>query len=368
MLVNGFELYPNADPLRGELWAGQVLEDEASEKIGHVKNVKEWVESMEQEEDSDRDSDHDHEDNKKQHKNRKYHKNRKHRKHRKTLPQNLGFGLRTSSSPQTSSDPADLATAAADQEIIDLNLQILEVGTAFVSGIPSVEIKLLRDVKTQKLMIGNIETAASNEDSGVPVPFMGVVPDQDQKEEEKCDNFLCRLLEGFRDKVKEGKKAWGKKMGGCHGGGHGMGVGMGQSVPVVEVEEGDDERVMPVVEIDIERIDFKESEDGTWEIVASPVEVEEQQAEEEEEKKIKDLLEDVPEQEDAEGHHGWRHGHHHGGMHRYEHSWGQLLKSITAHVLLPVLIGIVAGVSVSLYVFSLLFFPFLPHLPYLNNR
>ena len=349
LLVNGFELYPNADPLRGELWAGQVLEG-AGPQPKPVKDVKEWVEKMDEvnsdhEHDSDHDSDH--EDNKK-HKNRK-HKNRKHRnRHPKTLPQNLGFGLRTSL-PQASSDPADALTL---QEIIDLNLQILEVGTAFVSGIPSVEIKLLQDSKTQKLMIGNIETTtASNEDSGVPVPFMGVAPEE---KEEECDNFICRLLEGFREKVKEGKEAWGKKMmGGCHGG-----HGMGQSVPAVEeVTTEDGERKMPVVEIDIERIDITESEDGTWEIVASPVDVEKEQQVEEDEK-IKDLLDEVPPQEESEeGHRGW-HGHHHGGMHRYEHSWGQLLKSITAHVLLPVLVGIIAGVSVSLYVFSILPPPF----------
>ncbi|KAK3952929.1 hypothetical protein QBC32DRAFT_211424 [Pseudoneurospora amorphoporcata] len=320
LLVNGFELFPNADPLRGELWAGQVLEGDDPQPAP-VKNVKQWVEQME---DDHSDHDSDQEDNKK-------HKNRKHRNRKpKTLPQNLGFGLRTSL-PQASSDPAD---ALASQEIIDLNLQILEVGTAFVSGIPSVEIKLLRDAKTQKLMIGNIETTASNEDSGVPVPFMGIA-----EEKEECDNFLCRLLEGFKEKVKEGKEAWGKKMSGCHGGhGHGMGQ------PAEEVTE-DGEREMPVVEIDIERIDITESEDGTWEIVASPVNVEKEVEVEEEEKEIKDLLDDVEQEPEHDGWHG--HGYHHGGMHRYEHSWGQLLKSITAHVLLPVLIGIVAGVSVS---------------------
>ncbi|KAK3354783.1 hypothetical protein B0H65DRAFT_449651 [Neurospora tetraspora] len=338
LLVNGFELFPNADPLRGELWAGQALEAGGPE---HVRTGKvEDMEHKEEEEKSDHkhDSDHEHDDDKRKHKNRK-HKNRKHRnRHPKTLPQNLGFGLRTSL-PQVSSDPAEQSTAAVTQEIIDLNLQILEVGNAFVSGIPSVEIKLLRDSVTQKLMIGNIETAASNEDNGIPVPFMGVVPDQ---KEDECDNFLCRLLEGFREKVKSGKETWGKHMGGCHGGhGHGMGQA-DDNKPVEEATQEGDQREMPVVEIDIERIDITESEDGTWEIVASPVE------EVEEEKKIKDLLDEVPEQEASEEHHGWNgHGHHHGGMHRYEHSWGQLLKSITAHVLLPVLIGIVAGVSVS---------------------
>jgi hypothetical protein len=58
------------------------------------------------------------------------------------------------------------------------------------------------------------------------------------------------------------------------------------------------------------------------------------------------------------GHHG-HHGHHGGppgwvGMHHNpgpggpEHSWGQLFKNIASHILLPVAIGIVAGVSVSL--------------------
>ncbi|EAA35287.1 hypothetical protein GE21DRAFT_257 [Neurospora crassa] len=346
LLVNGFELFPNADPLRAELWAGQILEGDGAPKP--LRDAKEWVEKMEEEDDDDDQSDHDDsndrekqhqqqqdDDHKKQHKNRK-HKNRKHRNRKpKTLPQNLGFGLRTSL-PQVSTDPAEQATAAANQEVIDLNLQIVEVGNAFVSGIPSVEIKLLRDSVTHKLMIGNIETAPSNEDSGVPVPFMGVIPDdQTKQEQQECDNFLCRLLEGFREKVKEGKEAWGKKMGGCHGDEDDM-EEHGMMIMPAEEEEVGSEREMPVVEIDVERIDITEGQDGTWEIVASPV-----QEDVEQEQKIKDLLDEVPQQESEE------HGHHHGGMHRYEHSWGQLLKSITTHVLLPVLVGIVAGVSVS---------------------
>ncbi|KAK3388981.1 hypothetical protein B0T20DRAFT_90459 [Sordaria brevicollis] len=323
LLVNGFELFPNADPLRAELWAGQVLEGD-----GHVRTGK--VENMHHDNDDD-DDNHSDSDNEKDDDNKKkqHHKNKKHRKHRnrkpKTMPQNLGFGLRTSSSQPSAEQAA--------QEIIDLNLQILEVGNAFVQGIPAVEIKLLRDQTTQKLMIADIDTTTPNEDSanGIPVPFMGVAPSQPEPE---CDNFLCKLLKGFSDKVKEGKEAWAKKMkGGCHG-------MMGQSASATAVEE-EEHREMPVIEIDIERIDF-DGEDGTWEIVSAPVE----EQEEEEEKKIKDLLDEVPQQEDESPENGW-HGHHHGGMHRYEHSWGQLMKSITAHVLLPVLVGIVAGVLVS---------------------
>ena len=54
------------------------------------------------------------------------------------------------------------------------------------------------------------------------------------------------------------------------------------------------------------------------------------------------------------GHPGAGHGHghgHHGGGHRGEqpeHTFGKLVKNIFMHILLPVLIGIVAGVSVSL--------------------
>lgn len=47
------------------------------------------------------------------------------------------------------------------------------------------------------------------------------------------------------------------------------------------------------------------------------------------------------------------HFRHHGqhGMHdrfRHHHSWGQLFKSIALHIVLPILIGVIAGVSVSL--------------------
>ncbi|KAK3330936.1 hypothetical protein B0H66DRAFT_528281 [Apodospora peruviana] len=55
------------------------------------------------------------------------------------------------------------------------------------------------------------------------------------------------------------------------------------------------------------------------------------------------------------GHHGPPHhggGHHQGGPHAHmrphTHTWGQLFKNIGSHILLPVLVGIVAGVTVSL--------------------
>ncbi|GKT96116.1 LOW QUALITY PROTEIN: hypothetical protein Ct61P_13966 [Colletotrichum tofieldiae] len=43
-----------------------------------------------------------------------------------------------------------------------------------------------------------------------------------------------------------------------------------------------------------------------------------------------------------------RHGHHNGQVRHHHHTWGQLAKNIASHILLPVLIGIVAGVSVSI--------------------
>ena len=46
-----------------------------------------------------------------------------------------------------------------------------------------------------------------------------------------------------------------------------------------------------------------------------------------------------------------RMGQHHGAKGQkthHEHSWGQLFKNIASHILLPVLVGIIAGVSVSL--------------------
>ncbi len=55
---------------------------------------------------------------------------------------------------------------------------------------------------------------------------------------------------------------------------------------------------------------------------------------------------DEPHHGHGHGHHGPSHWHHRPASH--EHSWGQLAKNIASHILLPVLIGIVAGVSVSL--------------------
>lgn len=64
----------------------------------------------------------------------------------------------------------------------------------------------------------------------------------------------------------------------------------------------------------------------------------------------------------AEGHreHGGHHEHHghhgmkHHGMKHHRHGWGKLVKNIVAHIFLPVVMGVVAGVGVAMYVVFLL--------------
>lgn len=51
------------------------------------------------------------------------------------------------------------------------------------------------------------------------------------------------------------------------------------------------------------------------------------------------------------GHHGQHHGQNPGQMshrHRHQHGWALLFRKLTSHIILPVLVGIVAGVTVSI--------------------
>ncbi|KAK1573792.1 uncharacterized protein LY79DRAFT_673350 [Colletotrichum navitas] len=146
-------------------------------------------------------------------------------------------------------------------ELVEIELQIIEVGNSFVSDIPNVSVKLIKS-PTGNLMIANIEQTETS------------VPSRQEEEQEEveehveapaedCTTFYCKWRAAILNKMHRMKHCGGRKN---HGAMHGQ----------------------------------------------------------------------------------HRHGHHNGQVRHHHHTWAQLAKNVASHILFPVLIGIVAGVSVSI--------------------
>lgn len=213
LLVNGLELYPSHNPLREILVAPQVVDHREKKDKRH---------------------------------------NREHRKrpHRLPQPQKLGFGVQVGQ-PKKDTD--------GQFELVEIELQIIEVGVAFVDGIPSVKVKVIKDGEGRLLM--------SQIEKGEPKHLLEVP----KGGAEECTTMLCEYMAALRAKLKSVKG-----FGHCHGGAM-KGSAPGGNVAHPHRPSGDHWR--------------------------------------------------APYQ---------------------ERRWGMLFKYIASHILLPVLIGIVAGVSVSL--------------------
>ncbi|WYZ39200.1 hypothetical protein EsH8_III_001114 [Colletotrichum jinshuiense] len=144
-------------------------------------------------------------------------------------------------------------------DLVEIDLQIIEVGNSFVRDVPNVNVKLIK-TPSGKLMIANIETTETSVPSRHEEPAHG-------SPAEGCTTIYCKwraaILRNMRGKHCGGRKNHGG-MRGQHRHGH-------------------------------------------------------------------------------NGHHA-----HNGQIRHHHHTWGQLAKNITSHILLPILIGIVAGVSVSI--------------------
>ncbi len=236
LLVNGFELYPSGNPLRETLLAPHVIDSKEKEKR-HER-------------------DHEH------------HNTDKLRGHRKgTLqlvprPQRLGFGLHVG--------PAQKAEDS-QFEVVEVELQIIEVGSTFIDNIPNIKVKLVQDSE-RRLIMAQIEKGASKK--------LVESPNGDAAEE--CTTMLCRWLAALKEKLKNvkgfGNCHKGNMAGGMHPPAHGAGEHYQPHPPHPHQQEGAEH----------------------WEP-------------------------------------------------RYpERRWGKLFKYIVAHIVLPVFIGIVAGVSISL--------------------
>ncbi|KAI1379741.1 hypothetical protein F4677DRAFT_407498 [Hypoxylon crocopeplum] len=140
LMLNGFELYPNADPFRNSLTAAvrpDFLHRQAK-RPHHFKGP-----------------------------------------HPLAI-QNLGFGMQT----------RPVATSEDDSlELIMVELDIIEVGDVFINGIPNVQIKLVK-TPTGKLMIGEVETVESETSQKNPMD-----------KQEECTTMLCKWKSVMMQKI-----------------------------------------------------------------------------------------------------------------------------------------------------------------------
>ncbi|EMR66629.1 hypothetical protein UCREL1_6379 [Eutypa lata UCREL1] len=211
LLLNGFELYPKSNPFQDTLTAALLpdLEVGKMKLPGHIKGPP------------------------------PHHL------------QNLGFGLQTRLIPSTDDDD--------DLELVMVDLQVIEVGDAFVDGIPNVEIKLVKS-PSGKLMIADLAATESENVQTTPMDS-----------QEECTTMFCKW-------IAMAKEQFGRFRSGKHCGGRPGHAGQ---------ESGH-------MEVDMHR---------------------------------------------------HREGRPH---HEHRHRWGHLLKNIATHILLPVAIGIMAGVTASI--------------------
>ncbi|KAI1451697.1 hypothetical protein F4805DRAFT_471461 [Annulohypoxylon moriforme] len=130
LMLNGFELYPNADPFRNSLTA--VVRPDVP---------------------------------------RRQTKRPMHFKGPQNQPaQTLGFGMQT----------RPISNTEDSLELVLIDLDIIEVGEVFVDGIPNVQIKLVK-TPTGQLMIGDIETMDSETKQNNPMD-----------KQEECTTMLCK--------------------------------------------------------------------------------------------------------------------------------------------------------------------------------
>lgn len=206
LMLNGFELFPNPDPLRNTLTAAvrpDVLHRQMK-KRPHFKGPK---------------------------------------------PQTLGFGMQTRPVAKNEEDAL---------ELIEIKLDIIEVGDVFVDGIPNLQVNVVK-TPTGKLMLGEIKTIDSETSQSNPMD-----------KQEECTTLLCKWKAVIMQKL--AGLRFHKGCGGrpAHAKGH------------EEVKGNNESKV----------------------------------------------------EEPQEPHHGHR-----------QKNWGLLFKNIASHILLPVAVGIFAGIT-----------------------
>ncbi|KAI1392356.1 uncharacterized protein F4822DRAFT_390725 [Hypoxylon trugodes] len=182
--------------------------------------------------------------------------------------QKLGFGMQTSRVTEEST------------ELISIELDVIEVGDAFVDGIPNVQVKLLKTPEN-KLMIADVKVVESEAKQNNPMD-----------KQEECATMICKWK-----------------------------AVMMQKLAAFRAHKGCGGRPRPA---HVESNETGQSDE-----------------------QVKD--QDKP--QDFQGKPLWNpywdgeRGEHHGHRHR---NWGLLFKNIGSHILLPVAIGILAGVFASM--------------------
>jgi len=230
LLVNSFELYPNADPFGGSLAAPQIVDVAMKDRRGMMHH---------------------------------------HHADEEAAPEvPLGYRI----------DVYPVAKDEANQklELINVDLQIIEVGQTFVGSIPTVSLKLVKD--GDNLAIAKIETKERTEAPAKP----------------KCTDLWCSVKEMLNKGIGMFKKPCPGMM--KHGHHHGA-------------EQPKPAETAPGMSEDMDHVEVPGHRH--------------------------------PHHHHHHGHHGFKEAH---GHHRF---FGAV-SGVIRHVILPVLIGIVAGVSVSL--------------------
>jgi hypothetical protein len=127
-----------------------------------------------------------------------------HRKQHKPFIQPLGYALSTSPIAMSSED---------NLELIQIDLQIIEVGNVFIDGVPNVKIQVIKTPEGG-LMIGGIETTE-------PIPLLETPMDK----QEECTTMLCKwraMLSAQMGRFRSHKCGGGRRPGhiGAHSAGH----------------------------------------------------------------------------------------------------------------------------------------------------
>jgi hypothetical protein len=150
LLVNGFELYPSSGMMRDELSAPQVVDREDKEK--------------------------------------------RHRKHPHKLepqPQRLGFGVMVGPAKKD---------VDGQFELVEIELQIIEVGVTFIDGISSLKVNLIKDTEGRLIMSQVLK--------GEPKNLLG----GHKGGADECTSRMCKWLAAAKEKLKKFKG-----FGNCHG-------------------------------------------------------------------------------------------------------------------------------------------------------
>lgn len=136
LLLNGFELYPKSNPFQDTLTASLLPDLRDRDGKVHPPHFK----------------------------GPRPHSN-----------ENLGFGLQTRRIPSTDDNEDDL-------ELVVVDFQIIEVGNAFVDGIPNVEVQLVKS-PSGKLLIADLAATASENVQKTPMDS-----------QEECTTMFCKWI------------------------------------------------------------------------------------------------------------------------------------------------------------------------------